>query len=621
MFGLKRKLEQLDRNLAIAGMAAGLVAIPLLRFIAPGYIGTGIALTVSCVIYLILRRKASWELSISKLDSATLRLVLNILFFALLCSSLISLYSTAYDRPLAYFIFLAFMSTVVALEIFTMRKETTGYTAFILIKILAIAISLRWSLYYMFPGSLFGSDPWYAVQIFARIASAGHLLGSDIGGYYYMPVMHIVVVMTSQLTGLDPRNSLLFSLGLFAIISLVFIFLLGSKLVGKKVGLLAALLLAIDNLHILGGWWPVAQTLGFSLGTLVIFLVLRPIRGNTGEFKVITLLVLVVMILTHHLSSAVTLVILFLLFIGYQLFTSSHRNTKRLTGISFTIVLFFGISLLAYSMYVSRFFNLFAYISIGSGDVTPYPVLVAPGVTTNPIWFELDKLGPLLFYTLAVIGLLSILNLRNANSSLFSLAFCGVFLTALTFILFIFPVKQIFIGRWFVFLQIALAIPAALGLVSICSVINRNWLARFMLGTITFLLVSLMILNTSASFDSPIYPRYATRRLALMESELYAASTIKSVYDGKLTTDSYYTHAFMDKLELGVKQLTVLDVQTEFSEVDGLLLLREYSAEELMMIRGPKGYYRVEPEEFLARLNEGGFNHIYDCGTVSAYSK
>ena len=622
MLTSRHKLEKLDRNLAIAGLIAGIAATPFLKFVAPNYIGTTIALTLSCVIYLILRRrKGSWELSIPSFDSLTLRLLINILFFALLGYSLILLHSNTYDRPLAYFISIALMSTLVALEIFTMPEKKTGYTAFLLTKILLIAFSLRWSLYYMFPGSLFGSDPWDAIYFYANLSEAGHLSRAILGGYYYMPFQHITVVITSQLTQLDLRSSLFFSLGLFEIASLIFIFLLGSKLFGKKIGLLATLLLAVNNLHITWGWLIVAQTLGLSLATFILFLVLRPTKGNAVKFKVISLLVLISMIFTHHLSSAVTLTIMLLIFIGYWIFSLVGKSTERFAGISITTILFFGISLSAYSIYVSRFFGSFTYLLIGSGEMKLFPEFLAPTIATNPFWFELNRLGPLVFYALAVIGILSILNSRNMNLSRFSLAFCGALLTALTFAGFLLPHSALSIGRWFVFLQILLAIPVALGLIFICSVIKKNWKVLSTLGTITFLLTSLMILNTQGSFDSPIYPNYVEPRRALTVSELGAAGTIKSTYTGTLTTDSYYIHAFEHIPKLIPKQLTPLDVQTGFADVEELLLLRQYSIENLILVRGVEGYYKITPGEFHAKLDENRFSRVYDSGAVSGYYK
>lgn len=622
MLTSRHMVEKLDRSLAIAGLVAGLVAIPFLKFVAPDYIGMGIALTVACAIYLVLRkRKGSWELSFPSFDSSTLRLLINILFFALLGYSLILLHSNTYDRPLAYFISIALMSTLVTLEIFTMPKEKMGYTVFILTKILLIAFSLRWSLYYMFPGSLFGSDPWDAVYFYARVSEAGHLSRNILGTYYYMPIQHIAVVITSQLTQLDFRSSMFFSLGLFEIISLIFVFLLGNKLFGKKVGLLATLLLAVNNLHIMWGWWIVAQTLGLSLATFVLFLVLRPTKGNAVEFKVISLLVMILMIFTHHLSSAITLVMLAFLFIGYWIFPLLGKNAERFAGISITTVLFFGTSLAAYSIYVSRIFGSFAYIAIGSGEIRPFPELIAPVVATNPFWFELNRLGPLVFYALAVIGILSMLNSRNMNLSRFSLAFCGASLTALVFAGFLLPHSILSFARWFVFLQMLLVIPVALGLVFICSVIKKNWQALSMLGAITFLLISLMVFNTQGAFDSPIYPKYVEPRRALTESELYAAGTIQSNYAGTLTTDSYYVHAFKHIPKLIPKQFTPFDVQTGFADVDGLLLFREYSIENLMMVRGAEGYYKIAPGEFHASLVENKFSRVYESGAVSGYHK
>ena len=627
MLGLRYNLEKLDRNLAIAGIFAGMAAAPLLITTASDYIGISITLVIISTIYLIIRGKNyAWDIYSKRFNSLTSRLLINILFFGLLCYIIFLLHSNTYNRPLAYFISIALMSTVVAFEIFTMPKESKGNTTFLLTKIIVIACILRWSLYYMFPSSLFGSDPWDAVHYIQNISENGFFTYDIISMYSHMPFMHITAVFTSNIAGLDPRDSLFLSIGLIEIISLIFIFLLGSSLFNNKVGLLAMLLLAVNNLHTRWGLIVTAETLGLTLATLVLFLTFRPVKGNPMKFRIISLLVLISLIFTHHLSSLFTLVMLLFIFIGQWIYTSVSRNAEKPAGLSINTVFFFAVCFIAYSLYVTHLVDFITYVEFGGGKFKEFPILVGAVATStltiNPVWTGLNKLGPLTFYTLAMMGIMFITNVRNMNLSRFSLAFCGALLTIFVFLIFIFPVPAtLSVGRWFFFIQMVLAIPASLGLVIIGNTMMKNWRSIYLLGTITFLLVSLMIFNAQPNFDSPTNRSYLEPRLALTESEMGTAATINTVYEGTVTVDSYYTHAFKHVPQVTTKSITLSDVSTDFADVRGLILFRAYSLEDLLMLRSEKSYNRVDAASIPVTLEHNRFSQVYDSGAVQGYHK
>ena len=205
--------------------------------------------------------------------------------------------------------------------------------------------------------------------------------------------------------------------------------------------------MAVVPEHIKWGWWIIAMTLGFSLFTFIVFLILNPERGNTFKFKGISILILVLLILTHHLSSLITLVALLTSYLGYVIYTAGYKSKERLAGISSTIVILFGVALLSYWLYVSHFFTDAVEIGLGSAVERMGIMLTIPAIQPNAIWLEINKSGLLLFYGLSIIGILSMLNRKYINGPRFTLLFCGVCLTIITFAGVALGIRNLFASR------------------------------------------------------------------------------------------------------------------------------------------------------------------------------
>jgi len=621
MLNLARRLEELDRYAAVGGVALGAALVLALAILAPDYIGLGAVLLLACGVYLCIRNRHSWQLHLPVLDSPTVRTLANVLFFGLAAVSLLLLHGSTYDRPPFYFVATALMAAVVAVDIFATPEATTGRTAFLLGKILLIAVSLRWSLYYMYPGSFLGVDPWQTTRFVGSIAESGHLV-RDVGAYYYMPVQHVAVLSTSLLTGLEYVDSLLLSVGAYNIIGVLFAFVLASSLANRRVGLVTALVLAVNDMHIRAGWWLTSQTVGIALVGLLLLLLLRPPKGETVSLSVLSLLVMAVLILTHHVSAAVFLIILATLYCGRLLLNRWRpTNEVQLSMIASTTVLVFGVALAGYVLYVSRFLNYFSYVAVGSGEMTSFAQIPTSAATADQLWQQVNKLGPMLLYALSIVGILSVLKSGNRNPLTFAVVVCAACLTAILFVNLVVPLPTVlYVDRWFHFAQLVLCIPAALGLVSICSAVKRSRTAITILSTAVFLLSFFMAINTTASFDSPFLPDQMVLRRALKQSEWSAANTVASVHTGNLVLDDYYKRTFPKQEDIRTKALSDQHIQTGFADASGLLLLRTSpEADSILMARGAGNYYLYARDEVQASLDQSRLSRVYDCGTVSGY--
>ena len=610
-----------DRYLAMGGVLFGIIIFFFSAIKAPDYQGIGITLAVACAVYLILTWRREVSLEFPYVPLRYIAPILNILFLGLSSYSLLILHLSTGERPLGYFISVALMGTLVALEAITTPPEAKARNALILVKIIFIALSLRWSLFYMYPGSYFGTDPWRNAAVFNQIINAGHML-PEIGGYYYMPVQNLVVAATAQLTGLAVREAAMLSISLFEVLSLVFIFLLGRQIFNIKIGLLAALLLAMNNLHIMWGWWIVAQTAGIALVSMLSFMVFTPQAYGKVVFRALTFMTLIILIITHSVSSFVELFILLLVFAGSLIYGWVSKNRQSITPGN--LLVFYTVALLGYWLYISNFFPSFLRMIWGIGPDFSAAIVYSPSLVTvvKPVWSEINRLGNWLFYGFSALGLLSVLNPRNINVTRFNLVFCGILLISLVYVVFIVLDIEVMIGRWFVFMDILLAVPAAIGLIFLAKSLFVSWAKLGVLALSAFLLMFLMITNTTASFDSPIYPEYLKDRSALTVSELNAAETISSISTDNIVMDTAYSFSLADKPGVRVVGLSSQDVQDRFENIRGLLVLREYAMTNVFIALNKEGIYKAQITfDPYRELAGKGFNRVYDNGPVSAYSR
>jgi hypothetical protein len=610
-----------DRWLAAGGVVFGIIIFSFLSLKIPDYQSTGIALTAACVIYLVVTWRRDVAPEFPALPWRFSAPLLNIVFLGLFSYSLLVLHHSAGGRPPGYFIAVALMSALVAVEAATMPPEAKSRHALALVKIIFIALSLRWSLYYVFPGSYFGTDPWRNAAIFSQIIDTGHI-SPEIGGYYYMPVQHFLVSATAQLTGLGVREAMLLSIGLLEVLSLLFIFLLGRQISDARFGLLAALLLAVNNLHIIQGWWLVAQTAGIALVSLVLYLIFTPQYQGKAVYRALTIFILIMVIITHSVSSFVMLVVLLTVYAGNIVY---RRVTKtRQSGLPANLLIIFAVALLGYWLYIAGFFPGFLRMISGVGAEFNAAVTYTPSLATsvNPLWADINRLGNLFYYGLATVGLLVSLNPKNITASRFNLVFAGILLAGLVYMVFTVFYINVMIGRWFIFLDIILAVPVAIGMMFLVNSLSARWAKLGVLSAATLILAFLMITNTSAAFDSPIYPAYMEDRTALTVPEMSAAATISAISSDNIVMDYEHSLALAGRTDARVVNLSSQDVQNHFKNISGLLVLRQYAADKVFIALGAEGIYKAQiTYDPYRALESQGFSRVYDNGPVRAYSR
>ena len=602
-------VKDLDRNLAILGIVAG--GIVFLWFAMRGdrtFVESPVFLFLACAIYLAIRKRLS-PLTIPFLSKLDLKphahLILNILFFSLFSYNVLSpfLDTGDYHRPLGYFISIALMTAILAIEIVS-SKERKAHTGFILLKVVLIGLSLRWTPQLIFP-DLVGSDPNAYRNYLTVLLETGHNPGQ--WGYARLPVFPLITGSTMVITDLNYKLSAMFSISFLEVIGSIFVFLIGRLIYNTKVGLLAALLLVIASRNIEMGYWTIAQTLSLFLIPFLIYLIFKAGRQSV-ILASLYLAISAILIMTHTLGALSMAILLFLFWGGFEFFKRLNREGFSVPA-GLSLAIFFGVAMLGWWMYASGHIQTLAQLIKWGFHVARWEV-----PTINPLYLQqipyhellLDRFGLNLFFGFAIIGSLYMLSGKFGNKYSFPLVLGGFALMAVAFFSFPLGISGVQADRWIYFAEVIIAIPVAIGLFLVHGILKNN-LAKIVVLTFLVAIISFFSITCpKANLDSPIYSKNTAVRYASTEAELKAGETLGSF------SDRSFNWGEKDNLQ----KLTTGD----FSNLEGVVIeIRQQYVTGPFYIGGAL-ISKLDYNPY-QRLDGLKFNRIYNSGSVSAFLK
>ena len=347
----------IDKIFAILGVISSIVLILLVIFVLKKetiYLLPGFLTLLSSLAWLMIRQSHSLSPKLSIIlktkNSENNIYLLSSIFFILLTLSILSFYfrPNIYIRPVYYFILISLMSCVVFLQIFYNYKSR--YSKFILIQILIISLSLVLSEQFLFP-SLIGINPAYHQFLTTNILETGHILhGSN---YSNIPLDQLIVAITSILSAVYYKVAAIISIGFTEIFCIViFFYLIGKFVYNENVGLITGLILVITNSFIEFTNWFTPNTFATLFVPIIIYLL---IFKKDLESTLLIIICMIAINLAHPISSLWILIILSLFFATDLIY--SKRNPKHKKLVSFSIITFFAIFMLAWWMYASGIFT------------------------------------------------------------------------------------------------------------------------------------------------------------------------------------------------------------------------------------------------------------------------
>lgn len=610
-------LHDLDRSFAIGGLILSMVLIMYLgreigRLI---YLLTMILALISCLLWLAIRKSHPFDFHI--LESKTLTFFWSICFFGLFFLSVLLVYfrPELYERPFLYFILAALMAGAIACESFTSGRR---HVALILIQVVLLGVSIAWSQLLILP-SLLGVDPWYHSNFTSRIVDMGFLPGGY--GYAKLPLFHLMVALTSLISGLPYKLAAMGSVSLGQIVcNAVFAFLIaGHSLRSCRIGLLAALMVVVANHQIFMSYWSIPN--GFAAAFMPITLYLLFFKfGNRphSSSAILYIVVLAAIILTHTITAMCMAILLFIAWIAPFIYRTCQNSgadnyESLMRPVGFMVA-------------------MFAWWTFASGSITTLARLIDWGFSIDifvktPKEYQdymvsipfveqlINNLGMFLFFAFSFIGIFYMISRRGSSSS-FAVAWAGITPLAIGFFSLI-SGHSVVNQRWWYFAQILLSVPLAIAIYIVGTWKSKKplYIYSFALGFVVFLTI-LMIMSPPANVDNLSFSPISHMRYALTEAELESVKTLIEKWDGPIKADGYFA---------GSQKYQYIQVSSFCQQIysDDFISLRDHIVivREAIVDRPFKVFsniYRLDYD--LNRKLEGlGFSRIYDSNSGSGY--
>jgi hypothetical protein len=635
---LKAIKDLLDIIAAIAGIFLGSFIISLYYVINLRQQDIGFVILSASLIYLLLRSKfKKGDFTPLKINHRG-RLLLNIIFFTVFSITLLIWHTHLYFRPLSYFILICLLAGIIAIEILYFKEGDPAWS--ILLKILLLSANIRAGIFYNFP-SLMGYDAYAHARIAELTTNTGFVVPFEISGkYFYYPVAHIFLSITQIVNQIDIKDAIFCSIGLVSIISTIFIYLIGKKLAGPQIGLLATLLANVTNVIIVRG------ITNITTGSLVLcyfMLILYLIFKEDIKHKVINMSLIIfitfLMITTHQLSTFVVLISLTSICFAKIAYNYVYKHEEGV-AISTSYILLFAVALQSYWMHTymypgQTFFDAVVgpFISVlESGGEYGSNVLIVGLEYQKPL---LDTLllhsSYLILPFFAIGGVLLWLSLRDNKK--FSFVTAVIILYSFVYGIPLLGMRNMLTSRWVPLLSVFLVIVASAYIFENIELIKSNRNKIFAIFTIAVIFSFFMITTPGINKDNPMVAKDTTCRNQFKDSEASAAKTISNVYTGRIKVDPLMGTCFSEIRASSVPRIESKLLFEGFGadyiasstqeECVTMIMLRKCTSNEPISVEVSKlyGVYRIQslPKEFFARFESNDYDLVYNNSGVLGY--
>ncbi|MDI9395669.1 MAG: hypothetical protein QM426_09765 [Euryarchaeota archaeon] len=632
---LKDKLTgNLDTILSFTGFGLGLFIVSLYYLIGLNQQDIGIAVLSACLIYYIFRKKFKDEAPISS-GNDRLKDLLNLSFYLVFLISIFIYSMNQYYRPLSYFILISILAGIIASEILYVREGDRVVP--ILLQIFMLSLLIRSGIYYNFP-SLMGYDAYFHAGMAKLITETGTIPPIEVSSkYFYYPLAHILVSVTQLMGGLDVKDGFFYSIGFANILCTAGIYLIGKIIEGPQMGLLAALLINLNNHNIITGITnitPGSLVLCYFIIILYVVFSEKPDLVQTG----ILLLITILMILTHQLTTFVVLLALISILVGKYLHNFLYGSFP-IAASSFNYIFFFVISMQTYWMFTyvtqgTSFFEmifkpLVEVLHLGS-RYSSQELILGTSINQDPMEALILHISYLALPFFAIGGVLTWSARKEAiKINKFSISLAVAILYGLAYGIPLLGMRNFLTTRWFPLIGVFLVLVAASYMLKLVSLFNSKKAKIPAIFIIMLLFSFVMVTTPGINKDNPLVGKNTTVRNQYKNIEIQAVETLTGIYSGSILMDSPYDSCiFYRDPVYDVNNATSFNInQVNSREISGyhMILLRRSSLSEPISIKDPEIYgvstVKPLPVEFFNSFDAPEYELVYDNAEVLAYIK
>ncbi len=567
------------------------------------------------LLYIILNKKGFFHRVNDAPGYRISKLALATFFFALLSLTLLSLLDKLYIKPIYYFIFVSAMGVSIGLQILTQEGTKKNGVYLILSQILILSLFLRLSSYLIAPPFIGSGDIWYSYyNVELPLLHAAHIPPGL--AYSDFPVFNLLNAMFMEITLVHPISHII-PVSLLAAFSCIYIFLLGRKMEGTNVGLMAALLFTFIPYSIKWGSEPHPMSLSLILLLLAIYLYIT--KPESMGFKFMFLITLLSDIMCHTVGSLILLLFILADLAGQA--SQTYFKNEGWQRVVYSTALLAPVLLIGYWMYVSKTFFIDVVEFVAGRYAFPYSLgMVQPvGTPSSVPSLFINHLGIYIIFFFSIIGGLLLFK-ANWHHHYTVVYLCS----ALFLVIFILPSIGVALipYRLEVFLQVIITIPCALGLVTLFNKIKAH--RRKVLSFALILLVLCFFLITSSTTGDESAPFQTTNLNQVTYSELNMEQFAGEVISP--TEDAVFCDSVTGRILFSIATASECGKQYNYSEENVedngyfLVSLRSLQRGTSLPVKKVKGAYIriVLGLPCLEELSEH-HNKIYDNGGAQIY--
>jgi hypothetical protein len=626
--------QNLDVFLGIMGFGFGVLIVSLYYLINLNQMDIGVAILSSCLIYVFFRKKFKNETPVSS-GKNRLKSILNLLFYTIFLTCILIYSMNLYYRPISYFILVCVLAGIIASEILYIREGDR--ISPILLQIFLLSILIRVGIFYNFP-SLMGYDAYFHANMARIITNTGFVAPFQISSkYFYYPLAHIFISITQLMGKTDIKDAIFYSIGFANIFITACIYLIGRKLEGPQMGLLAALLLNLNNHNIVTG---ITNITSGSLVLCYFIFIIYAIFSEKQELKYtgLVLLVTILMVLTHQLTTFVVFFALVTIYLGKYLHNSLCKNSQlRTTGFSY--ILFFAVSMQTYwtftyvytdtsflEMILRPLIEVFQAGAAYSADDLIVGTVNNQG-TLETLLLHISYLALPFFAIGGVLAWFSREDVKKINK--FSVALVVIILYSFAYGVPLMGMRNLLTTRWFPLISVFLVLVAASYILKLISLFNLSWVKIPAVFIIVLLFSFVMVTTPAIDKDNPLVAKETTVRNQFKNVEIQAIETISGKYSKDILMDSPYDSClfYCDSKynSNNASYFNIQNIQTGEIEGNPMVLLRKSTLKEPISINDPDHYgvnfIQALPVEFFNKFETQNYALVYNSEEVFAYVK
>lgn len=540
---------RLDTTAAIAGLVVALLLFPL-RFIASQiYIKTiPVIIATGCILYLAAVRQSEDERTLPVLSTAATMALPSIVTVGMAAMVLVT--ALQGTRTPVFFAISSVVGTLLFGQIL-FTSDRNFHRGLVLFQLVIFALVFRLTALYATPGFV-GIDAWTHVTELSHAIYTQESLGaiSD-DKHFASPFYHLLVVASSLVYGSSLRLGLYLSLGLVMPVSTLLVYGAANLLVPARWATLATGLFSVSSYVALWGMHLIPTSMGLVFFLAMLYALLRVMRieYTLRDFTLLIFLSIAI-ILTHQVSTFITLVLLGAAFLAQLVFMvgplgltrldTSVFRTKKPVNLIGLVVFNFGLAIFVWSLTPFRedsflgtvlgwfaetlaqsagFLNLAGPSSSSSSKAQK----AAPTLLEQIVPY-INELGFLLLFGFTLVGCLYVVHRRRAEQSVFTLLLGTGIMLVFVLGLPMFGIRNFIPTRWFAFLYALMAVLGAVGLRTLSRNLSRKPVLGILL-VIALLYPGAMMLASQSNIDDPVFDSQS-EQLAYERQEINAAYTI-----------------------------------------------------------------------------------------------